>query len=61
MKKLKYVKSLVIASLVVSLASGLFGIYQLINNEFFIGGAFLFGGYALGWDDWKSFITKNKS
>ena len=60
MKKLKYVKSLVIASLVVSLASGLFGIYQLINNEYLFGLAFLFGGIAMGWDDCKIFFTKNK-
>ena len=60
-KKVKYVKSLVIASLVMSFLCVAFGIYQLINNEFLIGGAFLFGGYALGWDDWKSFLTKNKS
>jgi len=60
MKKLKYVKSLVIASLVVSLASLSFGIYQLINNEYLFGLAFLFGGIAMGWDDCKIFFTKNK-
>ena len=37
-----------------------FGIYQLINNEFLIGGAFLFGGYASGWDDWSNLFKKKK-
>ena len=60
MKKLKYVKSLFIASLVISFLCVAFGIYMLINNEYLIGGAFLFGGYAMGWDDWKTFLTKNK-
>ena len=54
MKKLKLVKFLVITSLVVSLASVLFGIYQLINNEYFLGLAFLFGGIAMGWNDCKT-------
>ena len=58
---MKKVKSLVLASLVVSLASVVFGIYKLINVEYLVGGAFLFGGYAMGWDDWKTFLTKNKS
>ena len=60
MKKLKYIKSLFIASLVVSFLCVVFGIYQLINNEYLFGLAFLFGGIAMGWDDCKTFLTKNK-
>ena len=59
-KKVKHVKSLVIASLVMSFLFAAFGIYQLINNEFLIGGAFLFGGYASGWDDWSNLFKKKK-
>ena len=33
-KKVKYVKSLVIASLVISFLFTAFGIYQLINNKY---------------------------
>ena len=61
MKKVKYVKSLVIASLVVSLASVLFGIYQLINNEYLTGLAFLFGGIAMGWNDCKTIVSNRNN
>ena len=61
MKKLKYVKSLVIASLIVSLASVLFGIYQLINNEYLTGLAFLFGGIAMGWNDCKTIVSNRNN
>jgi len=61
MKKLKLVKFLVITSLVVSLASVLFGIYQLINNEYFLGLVFLFGGIAMGWNDCKTIILNRNN
>ena len=48
------------ATLIVSFLCVVFGIYMLINSEYLISGAFLFGGYAMGWDDWKTFLTKNK-
>ena len=51
---------LFIASLIVSLASLLYGIFQLINNEYLLGVAFLFGGISLGWNDWISLFKKNK-
>tara|TARA_B100000965_G_scaffold371908_1_gene361217 strand:+ start:828 stop:1016 length:189 start_codon:yes stop_codon:yes gene_type:complete len=60
-KKVKYVKSLVIASLVVSLASVVFGIYKVINGEYLIGLAFLFGGITIGWNDWSNLFKRNKS
>jgi len=60
-KKVKYVKSLVIASLVVSLASVVFGIYKVINGEYLIGLAFLFGGITIGWSDWSNLFKRNKS
>ena len=60
-KKVKYVKSLVIASLVVSLASVVFGIYKVINGEYLIGIAFLFGGITIGWSDWSNLFKRNKS
>ena len=59
MKKVKYVKSLFIASLVVSFLSVVFGIYLLINSEYLISVVFLSGG-AMGLDVWKTFLTKNK-
>ena len=62
MKKLKYVKSLVIASLVVSLASVLFGIYQLINNEYHVWFQHFFLAVLL-WVGMivKPYLTKKKS
>ena len=61
MKTLKLVKFLVITSLVVSLASVLFGIYQLINNEYFLGLVFLFGGIGFGWGDFKTIILNRNN
>ena len=61
MKKLKLVKSLVIASLIVSLALVLFGIHQLINNEYLTGLAFLFGGIAMGWNDCKTIVSNRNN
>jgi hypothetical protein len=60
MKKVKYVKSLFIASLVMSFLCVAFGIYQLINNEYLFGVAFLFGGFAMGWNDWSNLYNKKK-
>ena len=59
-KKVKYVKSLVIASLVVSLASVVFGIHKVVNGEYLIGLAFLFGGITIGWNDWSNLYKKKK-
>ena len=59
-KKVKYVKSLVIASLVVSLASVVFGIHKVVNGEYLIGLAFLFGGITIGWNDWSNLFKKKK-
>ena len=56
----KKIKSLFIATLIVSLASLLYGIFQLINNEYLLGVAFLFGCISLGWNDWISLFKKNK-
>ena len=59
-KKVKYVKSLVIASLVMSFLFAAFGIYQLINNKHLLGVAFLFGAITMGWDDWRNLFKKKK-
>jgi hypothetical protein len=61
LRKLKLVKFLVIVSLIVSLASVLFGIYQLINNEYLLGLVFLFGGIGIGWDDCKTIILNRNN
>ena len=47
MKKVKYPKSLVIVSIVVSLSSLGWGIYELTNNEFLTGLGFIFGGVII--------------
>ncbi len=59
-KKVKYVKSLVIASMVMSFLFAAFGIYQLINNKYLLGLAFLFGAITMGWDDWRNLFKKKK-
>ena len=56
----KKIKSGGRAELIVSLASLLYGTFQLINNEYLLGVAFLFGGISLGWNDWISLFKKNK-
>ena len=56
---MKKVKSLVIASFVVSLGAIGWGIYELTNNEFLIGLGFIFGGVALSWNDLSN-LLKNK-
>ena len=59
-KKVKYTKSLVFASLVVSLCAVGRGIYELTNNELLIGLGFIFGGVAIGWNDWSNLFKKKK-
>ena len=59
MKKVKYVKSLVIVSFVVSLGAIGWGIYELNNNEFLIGLGFIFAGVAMSWNDFSN-LFKNK-
>ena len=61
MNKLKLAKSLVIASLIISLVLMLFGIYQLVINEYLMGLAFLFGGIALSWSDYKTIISNRNN
>ena len=46
-EKMKKVTLLHRATLIVSFLCVVFGIYMLINSEYLISGAFLFGGYAL--------------
>ena len=58
MKKVKYVKSLFIASIVVSLGAIGWGIYELTNNEFLIGLGFIFGGVAMSWNDLSNLLKK---
>ena len=60
MKKVKYVKSLVIASFVVSLGAIGWGIYELTNNEFLIGLGFIFGGVALSWNELSNLFNNKK-
>jgi hypothetical protein len=47
MEKVKYPKSLVIVSIVVSLGALGWGIYELTNNEFLTGLGFIFGGVII--------------
>ena len=60
MKKVKYVKSLVIVSFVVSLGAIGWGIYELNNNEFLIGLGFIFGGVVLSWNELSNLFNKKK-
>ena len=59
-KKVEYAKSLVVASLVVSLSATVWGIYELTNNEILIGLGFIVGGVAMGWNDWSKLFEKKK-
>ena len=59
-KKVEYTKSLVVVSLVVSLCAVGWGIYELTNNELLIGLGFVFGGVAIGWNDWINLFKKKK-
>ncbi len=58
--KVKYAKSLVIASIVVSLGAIGWGIYELINSEFLIGSGFIFAAVAMSWNDWRTLFKGNK-
>ena len=58
--KVKYAKSLVIASAVISLGAIGWGIYQLINREFLIGLGFIFAGFTMSWNDWKNLFKGKK-
>ena len=58
--KVKYAKSLVIASIVISLGAIGLGIYELTNSEFLIGLGFIFAGIAMSWNDWRNLLKGNK-
>lgn len=58
--KVKYAKSLVIASIVISLGAIGLGIYELTNSEFLIGLGFIFAGVAMSWNDWRNLLKGNK-
>lgn len=58
--KVKYAKSLVIASIVISLGAIGWGIYELTNSEFLIGLGFIFAGVAMSWNDWRNLLKGNK-
>ena len=58
--KVKYAKSLVIVSIVISLGAIGWGIYELTNSEFLIGLGFIFAGVAMSWNDWRTLFKGNK-
>ena len=58
--KVKYVKSLVIATIVVSLGALGWGVYELTNNEYLIGLGFIFAGVSMSWNVWINLFTKKK-
>lgn len=58
--KVKYVKSLAIATIVVSLGALGWGVYELTNNEYLIGLGFIFAGVSMGWNVWTNLFTKKK-
>ena len=58
--KVKYVKSLVIASILVSISAIVWGVYKLTNDQFLIGSGFIFWGVVLSWNDWSNLLKKNK-
>ena len=58
--KVKSAKSLVIASIVISLGAIGWGIYELTNSEFLIGLGFIFAGVVLSWNDWRTLFKGNK-
>jgi len=61
MKKLKSVKSLFVASLVVSFLFVAYAIYLLLNNGDSIKIiCLILGGVILGYNDWKTFLSKKK-
>ncbi|MDA8571712.1 hypothetical protein N9K85_00195 [Flavobacteriaceae bacterium] len=58
--KVKYVKSLAIATIVVSLGALGWGVYELTNNEYLIGLGFIFAGVSMSWNVWANLFTKKK-
>ncbi|MDA7728483.1 hypothetical protein N9A47_05435 [Flavobacteriaceae bacterium] len=58
--KVKYVKSLAIATIVVSLGALGWGVYELTNNEYLIGLGFIFAGVSMSWNVWINLFTKKK-
>ena len=58
--KVKYVKSLAIATIVVSLGGLGWGVYELTNNEYLIGLGFIFAGVSMSWNVWINLFTKKK-
>ncbi len=58
--KVKYVKSLAIATIVVSLGALGWGVYKLTNNEYLIGLGFIFAGVSMSWNVCANLFTKKK-
>ena len=58
--KVKYVKSLAIATIVVSLGALGWGVYELTNNEYLIGLGFIYAGVSMSWNVWTNLFTKKK-
>jgi hypothetical protein len=59
---MKKVKSLHIATLILSFLAELYGVYSLLNGGDSIEAiCWIIGGFILGYNDWKIFLTKNKS
>ena len=51
---------LVKASLIVSFLAFSFGVYRILNNDFLVGFAFVFGSFVLGCEDWTNILKKKK-
>ena len=59
---MKKVKSLHIATLILSFLAEVYGIYSLVNGGDSIEAiCWIIGGIILGYNDWKIFLTKKKS
>ena len=58
--KVKYVKSLVISSILIFISAIVWGAYELTNDHFLIGLGLIFEGDVLSWNDWGSLLKKNK-
>ena len=58
--KVKYAKSLLITSLIVSLGALVFGVYKIFTNDFLIGIAFIFGAIAMSWNDCINLFKNDK-
>lgn len=55
--KVKYVKSLVIVSIIISLVAIGWGVYELTNNEFLIGLGFISAGVVMIWNDLNNLLN----